>query len=242
MGEQLQIVVDSKDGHSYLWERMSNGDTIGNNATLNVITDDSWLPEEILRLTITDDTDPSCPEAYVYATINIFDQNSKPDATVFVEGNNQGKIVTVLEGTSVTLTSLAPYNYNTYYWTNSSNEELATEQEFSITAERREKLPGVWVKRKINSQERIDKIGAIGIRISRWIAYHGISININPDLSMYDGIVPCGITQGGVTSLADLGIKSSMDDFDQVLAHNFENLFLIDGFINPRNSIRKSDP
>ena len=102
---------------------------------------------------------------------------------------------------------------------------IDTLKEFSITAERREKLPGVWVKRKINSQERIDKIGAIGIRISRWIAYHGISININPDLSMYDGIVPCGITQGGVTSLEDLGIKSSMDDFDQVLAHNFENLF-----------------
>ncbi len=102
---------------------------------------------------------------------------------------------------------------------------IDTLEEFSITAERREKLPGVWVKRKINSQERIDKIGAIGIRISRWIAYHGISININPDLSMYDGIVPCGVTQGGVTSIADLGIKSSMDDFDQVLALNFENLF-----------------
>ena len=102
---------------------------------------------------------------------------------------------------------------------------INTLREFSITAERRETFPGVWVKRKIGSQERIDKIGAIGIRISRWIAYHGISININPDLSKYDGIIPCGVTQGGVTSIADLGIKSSMDDFDQVLAHNFENLF-----------------
>ena len=98
-------------------------------------------------------------------------------------------------------------------------------KEFSITAERRERLPGVWVKRTINSRERIDKIGAIGIRISRWIAYPGISININPDLTKYDGIVPCGVTQGGVTSIADLGIKLSMDDFDQALAHNFENLF-----------------
>ena len=102
---------------------------------------------------------------------------------------------------------------------------INTLREFSITAERRETFPGVWVKRTISSQERIDKIGAIGIRISRWIAYHGISININPDLSKYDGIIPCGVTQGGVTSIADLGIKSSMDDFDQVLAHNFENLF-----------------
>ena len=112
-------------------------------------------------------------------------------------------------------------------WYVNSLEQLIinTLDELSIQSERRKNFPGVWIKRQNKQTEKIDKIDAVGIRISRWIAYHGISININPDLSKYDGIIPCGVTQGGVTSLADLGVKISMDDFDSIIASKFEQLF-----------------
>ena len=93
--------------------------------------------------------------------------------------------------------------------------------DFNINSERRENLPGVWVQNK----NGINKIGAVGIRISKWIAYHGISININPDLSKYEGIIPCGVTDAGVTSASDLGYSFSFKDFDNSLALNFEKLF-----------------
>ena len=93
--------------------------------------------------------------------------------------------------------------------------------DFNINSDRRENLPGVWVQNK----NGINKIGAVGIRISKWIAYHGISININPDLSKYEGIIPCGVTDAGVTSASDLGYSFSFKDFDNSLALNFEKLF-----------------
>ena len=93
--------------------------------------------------------------------------------------------------------------------------------DFNIYSKRRESLPGVWVQNK----NGINKIGAVGIRISKWIAYHGISININPDLSKYEGIIPCGVTDAGVTSASDLGYSFSLKDFDNSLALNFEKLF-----------------
>ena len=112
-------------------------------------------------------------------------------------------------------------------WFVSSLEQLIinTLDELSIKSERRKNYPGVWIKRQNKKNETFDKIGAVGIRISRWIAYHGISININPDISKYEGIIPCGVTEGGVTSLADLGVKISMDDFDSIIASKFEQLF-----------------
>ena len=72
---------------------------------------------------------------------------------------------------------------------------------------------------------REDKIAAIGIRLRKWISFHGISVNIDPDLSHYDGIVPCGISGHGVTSFHDLGVPISMTDFDIALKRHFEDGF-----------------
>jgi len=70
-----------------------------------------------------------------------------------------------------------------------------------------------------------DKIAAIGIRLRKWISFHGISINLEPDLEHFKGIVPCGITEHGVTSLVDLGLPVSMDDLDVALKRQFESVF-----------------
>ena len=75
---------------------------------------------------------------------------------------------------------------------------------------------------------REDKIAAIGVRVRRWITLHGIAINVNPDLSHFGGIVPCGIAEHGVTSLADLGLDVSMEALDTVMRETFEAVF------NPR--------
>ena len=103
---------------------------------------------------------------------------------------------------------------------------IDTLEAFSIKGERRQNLPGVWVDKRINNKKfNINKIAAIGIRISRWVTYHGISININPSLSEYKGIVPCGIQDAGVTSLYELGVNISMGKFDKILIQNFNKLF-----------------
>ncbi|HYC65010.1 MAG TPA: lipoyl(octanoyl) transferase LipB [Reyranellaceae bacterium] len=92
---------------------------------------------------------------------------------------------------------------------------------FNVTAERRPGRVGVWVARG----KREDKIAAIGVRIRHWVSFHGISINVEPDLSHYDGIVPCGITGHGVTSLVDLGLPVTMADLDAALAATFDSIF-----------------
>lgn len=94
---------------------------------------------------------------------------------------------------------------------------------FNIIGERREGRVGIWVRRPDNSGE--DKIAAVGIRVRRWVSYHGISINLNPDLTHYDGIVPCGIAGHGVTSLAKLGHGISMRELDAALQKTFEPIF-----------------
>ena len=70
-----------------------------------------------------------------------------------------------------------------------------------------------------------DKIAAIGIRVRRWVSFHGISLNVEPDLSHFSGIVPCGVRQHGVTSLVDLGIPVTMPEVDAVLRQTFEAIF-----------------
>lgn len=102
--------------------------------------------------------------------------------------------------------------------------------QFNVKGERREDRVGVWVARPDkpplpDGSPREDKIAAIGIRIRRWVTYHGISINVEPDLDHYNGIVPCGIEGHGVTSLVDLGLPVSMEDLDLVLRQEFEKLF-----------------
>lgn len=98
---------------------------------------------------------------------------------------------------------------------------IATLGEFGIKGERREDRVGVWVKRGT----REDKIAAIGIRIRRWVSFHGIAINVAPDLSHFSGIVPCGIRDHGVTSLADLGLKTNLEAVDAALRANFNRVF-----------------
>jgi len=99
---------------------------------------------------------------------------------------------------------------------------IDTLAEFEITAERRCGRVGVWVVRPNGREE---KIAAIGIRLRKWVSFHGISINLNPDLSHFDGIIPCGIQDHGVTSLEALGINATMDDLDMVLQKHFRKIF-----------------
>ena len=90
-----------------------------------------------------------------------------------------------------------------------------------VKGERREGRVGIWVSRGM----REDKIAALGVRIKRWVTFHGVSLNVEPDLSHFSGIVPCGISQHGVTSLADLGILVSMADVDVALKQGFKKIF-----------------
>jgi lipoyl(octanoyl) transferase len=98
---------------------------------------------------------------------------------------------------------------------------------FNIRGERREDRVGVWVNRPDKGPGREDKIAAIGVRLRRWVSFHGISINVKPDLSHFDAIVPCGVVDPryGVTSLADLGHPVSMMDVDIALRQAFSQVF-----------------
>ncbi|WP_286174091.1 lipoyl(octanoyl) transferase LipB [Rhodobacter sp. NTK016B] len=110
---------------------------------------------------------------------------------------------------------------------------IGTLGEFNVTGERREGRVGVWVERRdkapnADGSVREDKIAAIGIKLRRWISFHGISINVEPDLSHFDGIVPCGIREHGVTSLVDLGLPVTMTDLDVALKRQFDQVFAED--------------
>ena len=96
---------------------------------------------------------------------------------------------------------------------------------FNVTAGRREGAIGIWVKRPDKGLGRRDKIAAIGIRVRRWVTFHGVALNVDPVLEHFSGIVPCGISGQGVTSLTDLGIPVSMEEVDSVLRREFEALF-----------------
>ncbi len=97
---------------------------------------------------------------------------------------------------------------------------------FSVTGERREGRAGVWVRRTdIGAPQREDKIAALGVRVRHWVSMHGISLNVEPDLSHYTGIIPCGIAEHGVTSLMDLGITATMEEVDMALRAEFEAVF-----------------
>jgi len=107
---------------------------------------------------------------------------------------------------------------------------IATLARFNVAGERREDRVGVWVRRSDrpnlpDGRQLEAKIAAIGIRVRRWITFHGISLNVDPDLEHYSGIVPCGVTGYGVTSLVDLGIPVSMAEVDSALKAEFERLF-----------------
>ena len=96
---------------------------------------------------------------------------------------------------------------------------------FNVKGERRDDRVGIWVARPEKGLGREDKIAAIGIRIRRWITFHGIALNLDPVLDHFSGIVPCGIRGHGVTSLADLGILASMVEVDMQLRRAFADVF-----------------
>jgi len=107
---------------------------------------------------------------------------------------------------------------------------ITTLAAFNVRGERREDRVGVWVVRpdRPPAQDGTpaeDKIAAIGIRLRRWVSFHGIAINVEPDLSHFGGIVPCGVTDHGVTSLVDLGLPLTMQDLDLELRAGFEQVF-----------------
>jgi lipoyl(octanoyl) transferase len=107
---------------------------------------------------------------------------------------------------------------------------IATLAEFNVKGERRTGRVGVWVVRpdkpaNPDGTPREDKIAAIGVKLRRWVSFHGISINLEPDLSHFGGIVPCGIRDHGVTSLVDLGLPVTMADLDAALLATFPRFF-----------------
>lgn len=102
---------------------------------------------------------------------------------------------------------------------------LATLEDLGVRSDIREGRVGVWVRRPEKGDGIEDKIAAIGLRVSRWVSLHGISLNVAPDLSHYAGIVPCGIADHGVTSLADLGMTTDMEVVDKALRRHFERRF-----------------
>jgi lipoyl(octanoyl) transferase len=99
--------------------------------------------------------------------------------------------------------------------------------EFNVKGERREDRVGVWVNRPDKGEGFEDKIAALGVRLKRWVSLHGVSINVEPDLTHFSGIVPCGVTDPryGVTSLADLGLPVTMADLDVALKRTFSGVF-----------------
>ncbi len=110
------------------------------------------------------------------------------------------------------------------------NWVIATLAEFSVQGERRRNRVGVWVVRpdmppNADGSVREDKIAAIGVRLRKWVSFHGLSINVDPDLSHYDGIIPCGVADHGVTSLVDLGLPVTLADVDVALRKAFYDVF-----------------
>ena len=94
---------------------------------------------------------------------------------------------------------------------------------FNIRGERREGRVGIWVANSATGQD--EKIGAIGVRVTRWVSWHGVALNVEPNLSHFGGIVPCGLPQYGVTSLAALGIPATMHDADVALRAAWQRVF-----------------
>lgn len=107
---------------------------------------------------------------------------------------------------------------------------IAALAEFNLRGELRDDRVGVWIARPDRTPgpggaPREDKIAAIGVKLRRWVSFHGLAINVEPDLSHFDGIVPCGIREHGVTSLVDLGLPVTMADLDQALRATFPRTF-----------------
>ena len=120
--------------------------------------------------------------------------------------------------------------------------------ELGVAATCRDGRTGIWVPRPEKRQGTEDKIAAIGIRVRRWVSFHGVSVNVDPDLGHYDGIVACGIRDQGVTSLRDLGSQATMQDMDAALAATFPRYFgpiadanMADSLPDPRTALARTE-
>ncbi len=104
---------------------------------------------------------------------------------------------------------------------------IKTLLEFNIRGESRKGRVGIWVNRckDCEGKNTESKIAAIGVRVRRWVSYHGISINIRPNLEHYNGIIPCGVSKHGVTSFLDLGVNATVTEVEAALRKNFESVF-----------------
>ena len=102
---------------------------------------------------------------------------------------------------------------------------IRTLARFGLLGVRRPGRVGIWVERGAGGERREDKIAAIGVRIRHWITFHGVSLNVDPDLGHFQGIVPCGVEGHGVTSLAELGIEATMAEVDAALEAEFRTVF-----------------
>jgi len=102
---------------------------------------------------------------------------------------------------------------------------IAALARFNVEAFLRPGCVGVWVERKSPGFHRVDKIAALGVKLRHWVSFHGVSLNVEPDLSHYGGIVPCGQTTTGVTSLVDLGLPITLDEVDDALKIAFVEIF-----------------
>ena len=107
---------------------------------------------------------------------------------------------------------------------------IRTLARFGVSGERRAGRVGIWVVRPDGGE---DKIAAIGVRVRRWVTYHGVALNLDPELDHYRGIVPCGIAEHGVTSLAALGVGATMEEVDTVLRGTFAEVFAAESLCAP---------
>ena len=103
---------------------------------------------------------------------------------------------------------------------------IRTLARFGIKGERRDGRVGIWV---VGAGGREEKIAAIGVRVRRWVTYHGVALNVDPELDHYRGIIPCGIADHGVTSLAQLGVAATMTEVDCTLREQFGEIFEVMG-------------
>ena len=134
------------------------------------------------------------------------------------------RVAYVLLNLNVRGKDIKKYVHNLELWA------IKTLSKYDIVGETRNGRVGIWVQRPeqpllSNGDIPEDKIAAIGVRLRKWVTFHGLSINFDPELSHFDGIVPCGISEHGVTSLIDLGVKTKIDELDNNLKESFEEIF-----------------
>ena len=134
------------------------------------------------------------------------------------------RIAYVLLNLNVRGKDIKKYVHNLELWA------IKTLSKYDIVGETRNGRVGIWVQRPeqpllSNGDIPEEKIAAIGVRLRKWVTFHGLSINFDPELSHFDGIVPCGISEHGVTSLIDLGVKTKIDELDNNLKESFEEIF-----------------